>query len=263
MSRTLLLDADIIAYKFAAAPEQAFDFGLPEVCRVEVDVSKCIDATREYITEIREFLYATDVIVCLSDPKDNFRKSIYPQYKSNRIGVRKPEHLMTVKDFMAEHYRTYLRSGLEADDCMGILATHPTLIKGEKIMVSEDKDMLTVPGLLFNPRVDMKPKQITEREACRAHFIQTIVGDACDGYPGAKGVGIKSTEVAAIQKARTAVDMWQSVLDAFTRSMIAAGRTNGAAIIQAAVTQARLARILRASDWDFQQARPILWTPPC
>jgi hypothetical protein len=30
----------------------------------------------------------------------------------------------------------------------------------------------------------------------------------------------------------------------------------------AAVQQARLARILRAGDWDFQAKRPVLWSPP-
>ena len=29
-----------------------------------------------------------------------------------------------------------------------------------------------------------------------------------------------------------------------------------------AITQARLARILRASDWDSENKKPILWQPP-
>lgn len=259
MERTLLLDADIIAYKFSAANEGAWDFGDGMVCR-SADLDKAVDAARENIAELRERLSASDVIVCLSDPAKNFRKDIYPKYKSNRKDVRKPEHLVTVKDFLAENYTTYLRPGLEADDCMGILATHPTLIKGEKIMVSEDKDMKTVPGLLFNPRTDKKPREITKLMADRAHLTQTVVGDTSDGYPGARGVGPKSPFVAAIAKSKTAADMWQYVLLAFTRAaQMKTGHMR--TIFEDALTQARLARILRASDWDFRAKRPVLWSP--
>jgi len=268
VTRTLLLDADIVAYKYSAVNEKAWNFDGPgaEPLRSS-DLAAAIDCARDFIAELREKLGASEVIVCLSDPKDNFRKSIYPQYKSNRKGVRKPEHLNAVKAWLSENFQTYLRPGLEADDCMGILATHPTLIKGDKIMVSEDKDMKTIPGLLYNPR-DVKPKvkTITRRDACRAHFIQTIVGDTCDGYPGAPGIGPKSEFVQKIQAAREPYAEWPTVIAAFVRSCQLKGPTDafiaGSDFIpKMALTQARLARILRASDWDFKKKCPILWSP--
>jgi DNA polymerase-1 len=268
MPGTLLLDADIIAYKVSAANEKAFDFGGPELCRTS-DLGAAIDCARDCIADLRATLGVADVIVCLSDPKNNFRKAIYPNYKSNRKGVRKPEHLMTVKDWLAENYQTYLRPGLEADDCMGILATHPTLIKGDKIMVSEDKDMKTIPGLLFNPRTDTKVRTITKRDAARAHFIQTIVGDTSDGYPGAPGVGPKSEFVKRLEAAREPASEWHTVLAAFEKAGFA-GKLPGVdpTVVgwdklahEAALVQARLSRILRASDWDFKKKCPILWSP--
>jgi DNA polymerase-1 len=269
MTRTLLIDADIVAYKYSSANEKAWYFDGPQASPLRsADLGAAIDCARDFIADLRGKLGASDVIVCLSDPKNNFRKSIYPQYKSNRIGVRKPEYLMAVKDWLAENFQTYLRPGLEADDCMGILATHPSLIKGEKIMVSEDKDMKTIPGLLYNPREGSKAKvrTITRRDACRAHFIQTIVGDTSDGYPGAPGIGPKSEFVQQIQAAREPSAEWPTVIAAFVRSCQLKGPTDafiaGSDFIpKMALTQARLARILRTCDWNFKEKKPILWTP--
>ncbi len=74
---------------------------------------------------------------------------------------------------------------------MGILSTHPTKIQGKKIIVSEDKDMRTIPGWLYNPgpNKDIEPKYINEFEADRYHLYQTITGDSTDGYKGCPGAG--------------------------------------------------------------------------
>ena len=101
-----------------------------------------------------------------------------------------------VKEFYSKHYEVYLRPRLEADDCMGILSTHKTLVPGERIIVSNDKDMQTIPGLLFNPAKDKKPRRISELEADRFFMYQTLVGDTTDGYPGCYGIGPKSKHVA-------------------------------------------------------------------
>lgn len=264
MKRTVLVDADIVAYKFASAVEHVFHFDGPGTvpCVDPGDLDEALAATEEYIEGMADDLGATDVIVCLTDAA-NFRHHIWPEYKANRAGLRKPEHLAALKEFFARRYKTYQRPGLEADDCMGILSTHPTLVKGEKIILSEDKDMQTIPGLLFNPRKDTKPRKISRLSADLYHLWQTIVGDQSDGYPGARGVGPKSPEAAAVLSAQTVADAWVAVLAAFERAAKRAGQdADAGAIQQAAITQARLARILRATDWDFNNKRPRLWMPP-
>jgi hypothetical protein len=45
-----------------------------------------------------------------------------------------------MRAYCHEAYETFEREGLEGDDILGILATHPTLVRGEKIIVSIDKD---------------------------------------------------------------------------------------------------------------------------
>lgn len=252
-SRTLLVDADIFAYVASSATEEVyhFDGGASEPAVAE-NLSEALAMAERDIENVANKLQATRVIVCLTDSV-NFRTSVYPAYKGNRKGVRKPSTLRAVKDWYASKYECYQRPGLEADDCMGILSTSKNLVSGEKIIVSTDKDMQTIPGLLFNPNKDDKPRRIKELDADRYFMQQVITGDATDGYPGCKGVGPKSPWVAAVGKAESLAEMWTLVCDAY--------RGKGFTPEDATV-QARCARILRACDWDFHERRPRLWNPP-
>lgn len=253
MPRTLLVDADIVAYKFASATEQVFFFdGKDQPPCVDADEAEAFKLADEYIESLAVKLKATAIIICLTDA-DNFRLRIWPAYKGNRKGTRKPTHLLSVKEHFRANYRTYQRPGLEADDCMGILSTHKTLVKGEKIIVSEDKDMQTIPGLLFNPAKDDKPRTITKLQADLYHLWQTIVGDRSDGYPGAPGVGERSPEALAVLASASAGEAWGHVRAAYARKGLPE---------ESAIVMARLARILRAQDWDFDAKKPRLWVPP-
>ena len=253
MTRTLLIDADILAFQAAAGTENVFYFsGDQAPPAVDENLEAALRIAERDIEAVANRLKADKVIVCLTDD-DNFRLGVYPQYKSNRAGIRRPSTLKRVKDFYAETYECYQRPGLEADDCMGILATSTKLVPGDKIIVSTDKDMQTIPGLLFNPKKDKAPRVISEVEADRYFMQQTLTGDATDGYPGCRGVGPKSKYVAALAEAKDLHAMWDTVLEAYE----AKGFTE-----QDAIVQARCARILRHTDWDFQARKPRLWTPP-
>jgi DNA polymerase-1 len=132
---------------------------------------------------------------------------------------------------------------LEADDVLGILATKPEN-KGKAIIVSDDKDMKSIPAKLYRPMSDER-FDITEAEADKAFLMQCLCGDPTDGYSGLKGFGPKSSE-----KLLGSRPDWSLVENAF----IKAGHTK-----EEALTQARLARILRWSDWDFENKKPILF----
>jgi len=133
---------------------------------------------------------------------------------------------------------------LEADDVLGILATSGNrFIEGEKVIVSEDKDLKTIPCKLWKSGELLN---ITKEEADYNHLFQTLTGDTTDGYSGLRGVG----EVKA--KTILNVPTWSSVENAF----IKAGYTK-----EDALTQARLARILRFEDYDFEYDTPKMWLP--
>lgn len=248
MTTTLLFDADIIAYKFSAAGQTniKFDDGDP-VFILENPDDVCAEVD-DYINHFMDYLNAQDYIVCLSSSSaSNFRKQFFPEYKANRTNLVRPVLLQQVREHLEQNHPTYIRDTLEADDVMGILSTG-TMRRGKKIIVSEDKDMKTIPGWLFNPRKDEQPRLISEEEADYWHLYQTLVGDTTDNYKGCPSIG----EVKA-KKALDADCSWATVVSLFE----AKGLTEDDALVQA-----RLARILRASDYDFKKKGPILWQPP-
>lgn len=272
MSRTLLIDADIIAYMASAGNEEVIDWGDGVVSR-DADLKAAKKAAKDEIDWLMDKLKAHDLIICLSDDFDNFRKDIYPAYKSNRKGVERPEHLYDLKDWMGERYPSKIMPRLEADDVMGILSTEPH--KGDRIIVSKDKDMQTIPGLLFHPDKDKKVRVITPEFAERYMLYQALIGDQTDGYPGCPGCGPKAAEAILddgkawvktereITKGKRAgeievkwkledipADEWTRLLSAYEKAGLRE---------KDAITQVNLARILK--DTDMDGPRIIPWVP--
>lgn len=255
VTRTLLLDSDILAYQDASKGEVRVDWDddgnidqIPET--VEQIASRIDDAIARLIEKLR----ADAVIVCLScDRQDNFRKWYFPSYKENRAGAVKPLQLAAAKEYMAREYQSYRRPNLEADDVMGVLSTAPDLVKGEKIIISIDKDMGTVPGLWFNPNKMSHPLLVGRHEADRFHLWQTLRGDPTDGYPGAPGIGPV--------KADALMEFFDADPKGFWRDFVVPTFESRGKDEAFALSQARCARILRNEDYDRKAKRPIPWTP--
>jgi DNA polymerase-1 len=201
------------------------------------------------------------VVICLSepDPEMNFRKQLNPTYKHGRSEIEKPDLLMWVKEYLAHEYPSFIRPRLEADDIMGILATSgDRFIQGTKIIVSEDKDMRTIPGYLYNPnRDELGIIRISKLDAKLFHLWQTVVGDPVDGYTGVPGIGPKGRDVEyanEIIESTTPLMAWDVVLEAYASK----GLTEEDAILQA-----RMARILHDGDYNYKTKGIRLWTPLC
>jgi len=143
-------------------------------------------------------------------------------------------------------WESYQRPGLEGDDILGILATHPKAIRGQKIIVSIDKDMKTIPGYVWNPDKDDEPIFYSTEEADYWHLYQTLTGDTTDGYPGLPGCGPKGAEKVLEDPS------WEAVVAAYEKK----GLTEEDALVQA-----RCARILRATDYDYAKKEVKLWCP--
>lgn len=253
--RSVLLDADITAYWFALTGQKTYEWE-PGVASVWVDdPSSIYPHLKAKIDELQAELDADQVIVCLSAPSsEGWRRDVLPSYKANR--GPKPELLGAMKDYMRKTYRTFERPRLEADDILGILATNDVIIPGEKIIVSTDKDLKTIPGLLFNPNKSEKPVRISEAEADYWHLYQTLVGDSTDNYKGCPGIGPKKAEAALFAYAPP----WGTVREAWD---IVCGLYRSKGLTESdALVQARVARICRTSDYDFKRKEVKLWTPP-
>lgn len=243
---TLLIDTDIIAYRLAASSESKTAFGV-----AVDDIALACSRADDVVTSLVGTLDASHVIMCLSD-KDNFRYDVLPSYKHNRQDTLRPELLQGVKDYLADEYVSRGYPTLEADDVMGILATHPYAVDGRKIIVSEDKDMRTIPCELYAPhRPELGVIDVSKLDADRFLMWQTICGDTTDGYGGAKGIG-KNSEWAKDVIFADKEDLWDIVLCAYGSK----GLTE-----EDALQQARVARILRAEDYNIKTKELTLWTP--
>lgn len=244
-----LIDGDIIAYKHASAAEVATQWD-DDLCTLHAHLSPAKVAVDEEIASLIDTINADLCVVAVSD-KTNFRHKLYPEYKAKRT-ARKPMLLPALREHLLSNYDAYYRPGLEADDILGILATHSTLVRADiRVIVSIDKDFRCVPGFLYNWN---KPEQgivsVSREDADRRHLEQTLTGDSTDNYPGLPGVGAVKAE-RLLEQAFATDDPWAFIVSQFEK----AGLTSADALLQA-----RLARILRADEYDFKKKQPILWT---
>lgn len=277
MQTTLLIDADIVAFQFASTHQENHDWGDGVVTKTVADMEDVIPKIDAKLADWKARWKADELIVCLSCPhEENFRMGVLPSYKDSRDYDNRPVLLTPIKEYLASAYRTFARPTLEADDVMGILSTHPTLVPGRKVIVSEDKDMKTIPGWLWNPAKDAKPWKVSEQEADYWHLYQTLIGDATDHYAGCPGVGPdkaattltevlkrvpvhreitkgkRKGEIETKYVMEPADSLWEGVVSWF----VSKGFSEEDALVQA-----RVARICRASDYDFKEKKVKLWQP--
>jgi DNA polymerase-1 len=187
-------------------------------------------------------LNADKYLLFLSDEK-NFRKGVYPQYKALRERKKRPVILKHFKEYLIKERQAIILPNLEGDDAIGIYATNGS-VTDETIIVSEDKDLKTIPGYLYKGG---EVKWYSKEDANFWHLYQTLIGDQTDGYPGCKGIGPKKAQ-EALQKSPT----WETVVKFFEANE----QTEEDALVQA-----RCARILHAEDWDAEKQEVKLWSP--
>jgi len=241
---TLIVDADIVAYKLSSVSEKPirWDNG---VWTLHSDEDECVVMIKNYFDSLKEQTECTKIICAFSD-KNNFRTSILPDYKLNRINTRKPLTLKFCKDYIYKHYNGYSKPNLEADDILGILGT-TDIIKGAKIICSEDKDLNQVEGLHYNP-ANKEFYRISPQQADYNFYFQVLTGDQSDNYKGCPSVGaVKAARVLASSK-----NYWQSVVETYIENKLTE---------EDALIQARVAKILKKKDYNFKLKKIILWSP--
>lgn len=165
-----LIDGDICAYRTAAASEEADE----NICLLRLD------------RMIREILHVTgaDTYEIYLSGEDNFRYTIFPEYKANRKDVVKPRWLQACREYLATEWKARFAHGCEADDLMGINQTEDTII------CSIDKDLLMIPGKHYN-FVRNEWYEVEYFVGLKRFYEQLLKGDRSDGIPGVQGLGEK------------------------------------------------------------------------
>ena len=197
----ILIDGDPFAYRAAFSKDS----------RTEEDAIELVDdLLYNSLFEVDPFHTDEDYIVYLTG-KNNFRYEIavsHP-YKGNRQS-EKPDFLYDIRAHMIENWSAVVSDGEEADDLIGIAATdyYP-----DCVVVSIDKDMLQLPGTLYNP-VTRKWREVSVFDGLKFFYQQILMGDKSDNIIGLYGVGPKKSE-KMLEHCDTEEDLWEAVVQAY------------------------------------------------
>lgn len=259
----LLVDADILVHRSSASAERSVVWNgadylsgdemenyAPSDDTIYTQWASFGDARQHFEQSVEDLILATgmsELVFVLSDKSvPVFRKDIVSTYKGNRADVRKPFTFSPLRRYLIDHvaYETVLEPRLEGDDVLGLLA------KDDDVIWSIDKDLKGVPGNHWDHEGE-SVIQISQYEADHFWMTQVLTGDPTDGYKGCPGVGaVKAQRI--LDGLKTVDEMWDAVVVAYTSKDLTE---------QDALNQARLARILRGADYDFNQKEIKLWEP--
>ncbi len=148
--------------------------------------------------------------------KGNFRDTLATirGYKANREASHKPVHYDELRKFLKNRWGATEVNGYEADDAVAMAAhADPT----GTIVVSVDKDLLTVPGQHYNFKTK-KFLTVTPRDALVNFYRQLIAGDVTDNVAGAYKAGKKAAQ-ANISPTMDEPAMYRVTLELYKRGL--------------------------------------------
>jgi DNA polymerase-1 len=139
--------------------------------------------------------------------KNNFRYSIYPEYKAHRP-TEKPFWLEKCRQYLIATFNAEVIDGQEADDALGIAQTEDTII------CSIDKDLLMIPGRHYNFVKD-EFQEVTNDSGMRHFYMQCLTGDRSDNIKGIEKIGPKKAE-KILAGCVTEQEMFNAVREAYS-----------------------------------------------
>ena len=246
MSKYLVIDGDVFLYRFSYANQ--FKIRWSDECSSEVvrPFEMARDQMEAFIVRLLRRVDCDDYILALSHPLD-FRFKVDAAYQSNRKGREAPIHKEALLDYIKEEHPWVMRDWLEGDDILGLMQTEQP---GRVVMATIDKDLKQIPGTLYNwshNTVD----EISPAVADMFFFTQVLMGDNTDGIKGIPDVGPKKAQAYLNGYfGKSPEKIWKHVLEVYEQHGLTA---------EYALQQARLVRILRRGEYDYDRRRPILW----
>lgn len=172
-----LIDGDIVSYSCAAYNEE---WGW-DACRDDID---------GLMKRILETVGA-DAYECFISGDNNFRYRILPDYKANRKGKPQPRFRQEANAYLVTEYGAKVTDGYEADDGIGIAASH----RDDVIICSIDKDLKQIPGNHYNWRKNVFDT-VSPLDGLRSFMRSVLTGDRTDNIIGPGGFGpVKSARI--------------------------------------------------------------------
>ena len=244
----LLVDADMLLYQAVCSCETEIEW-MPDIITTHLPVREVLMLFDDLLNTKKRQAGADWVTLCWTGD-DNFRKKVDPSYKMNRRAGNhrvKPVGFKESRRQVESLYKSETWYRLEADDVIGILATRH--VDKTPIIWSGDPDLKQIPGFHLNGEGDIV---LTTEDQADAYFLQQCLsGDAVDGYSGCPGVGkITAKKLIPVERFDRA-SSWRVVTKQYEKKGLSE---------EYALTQARLARILRDTEYTYDDIE--LWTPP-
>lgn len=181
--RVSILDLDIPVYHCSNSCSEEKDF---EVVKETVDL---------YLKDWIQISGGTHYIGFLTDSPKNFRiqRAFTWPYKGHRKSEDKPSWYPAIREYMKEHWNAQELSGVEADDGLAMAQEYYQRHGINSVIVTEDKDLLQVPGLHYNKNKSHSVFEISELKGFENLWIQVITGDKTDNIPGVSHAATETT----------------------------------------------------------------------
>lgn len=267
MRRILLIDSDMLAYRYAFSNEYAIAWD-EDTWTYFGHLQNAKDGINLFVSSLKEITGCEEIRHYLSDTKANWRREIMPQYKGERAGwklnipsiippkpgPRRPMLWGPIRQWLFDEHGATQAEGLEGDDLLGIEATCPVDDPDiERVIVSEDKDMRTIPGFHLSPRILHEGIfEVSREEAARFHLKQTLMGDQTDGYKGIPGIGEKRADKILEGVDPLSPEGWEAVVSAYAKKGLSE---------EVALMTARVAHVLQWGEYDDETKEIKLWDP--
>lgn len=171
------------------------------------------------------------------------RTALLPGYKAQRaeMPAELGEQIDQIVDYLvAAGVTSWMREGVEADDCIGALARQAEEAGMEVVIASSDKDFMQ----LVSPNVRVLPPSVEIGEIIDVQRViaktgvepsqivdwLSLVGDAVDNIPGVTGVGPKTATVL-LQKHGSIEEIYRH-LPEITPNRLRSGLENSAELVK-------------------------------
>lgn len=242
-----VLDGDIIVYRAAYwADKEGIDYLQ----------ARLLNDIKDWTPE-----GCTNVCVAMScSVSNNFRKALWPLYKSNRADQVKPTCLYEAYGILQElpGICIYKEANLEADDLIGLSTSADT-----SIGVTIDKDLVSTPGWHWNPHKQEAPVYVPEDQANSFFLQQWLTGDSTDNIWGLWKWG--PVKAKAFLKDKTFEEAVQGIWNLYLEedwTKRPEERLPPLNKEEYALAQARSVRILRNGEFNRETKEVSLWKPP-
>lgn len=187
----ILVDTDALIWRYGLTKKDNTSSFHAET-RVPITLEEAKFAFTEKLEYLKSDMRVSSLLLALPpEGSVNFRYSVYPDYKKHR-----EEAPAIIGELKAWVRKTFAGSivgweGVETDDILADLHRDD----GSTILVSNDKDMLQLPGWNLHP-FSGDLNWVNPKAAALFLWYQILAGDNADGYLGCPGIGeVKAIEI--------------------------------------------------------------------